>query len=344
MVITLTLSLLASAAAAFDVRCELGGAHGDDSDRQPHQTELRLLREAVADAYPGMPDEVKKVADAIVLMIPHSQKDWTKFVFGWGPEDDADYRYPDTKFYPEGTIKANFSERTLAALALGEELSKQGALVARGARSFSRYMVVHVLTHALQYHKAPVQDILALETRSSGLCRDGLLPKELLGQAEKRLAYEKAAFASHRAFIDKEGMLAYADAIEARYKSHPREFGPGGRFRLLAADAPNPLVPKLREEAPMAGQGGTLGPLASLMNDGQVVPHQIIGSLVRLNGAAGRPRRFELEELQALWERFMVGENLKLVKKVLACPPAELEARYSLELARARRKSEEVRR
>ncbi len=328
-----------------DVRCQLSGAHGADTDRMAASSELALLREAVIEADHYLPEDLREVSSRIVFIVAHRAADWTKLTCGWGPEDDGDYRYPDKKLYPEGTIKVNFTEKTLQAMALGRELGKIDAAAGRGARVFSRYIIAHELRHARQYLDDPLPDALALHRQQSepGSCSKGLLDARLLAQAEKRLRYEKAAYAAHRELIEKGDLLAFAGAVENYEKEHSALFADGGKYHLLASKGSSPLVGKLREESAMTGRGGEFGPLAKLPNEGQVVPSRIVDDLKRLNdrladsahpwteaekAAAG------VDAMQEQWKYFMTGENGRRVGKFLPCKQDEVEARYRTELAR----------
>ena len=329
----------------FNVRCDLSGAHGDDSDRLPSGKEIELLQAAIEDVYPQLPRELQEISKEIVFMISHREKGWTKLVMGWGPEDDADYRYPDTRFYPAGTIKVSFTEKTMAALALGAELSKSDPQMERSVKNFSHYIIAHELTHARQYHQAPIPDLLALHKLGSVAdhCQEGLLDEALLMQAEKRLKYEKEAYAAHRSYIEKNGLLGFAAAIESYEATHRVEFSAGGKYHLLASEGPSPFVGKLREEASMVGHGGEFGPLAKFPNEGQVIPAEIVWTFKRLNDrlAGSVDSRSEavkavpqIDEIETQWDLFMTGANLERVEKFLPCRSRELGGRYRMELAR----------
>ncbi len=61
---------------------------------------------------------------------------------------------------------------------------------------------------------APVSDRLGLHRPRTDLCKDGLLDRDLLVMAQKRLTYEHEAYGLHRHMIKGEPLLAFAAAAE----------------------------------------------------------------------------------------------------------------------------------
>ena len=328
----------------LDVRTDLGAVPTADQGTIYTADELRLMQRALEDAYPHLPSELQDIARQVVFVISHDPV-WTGRVFGWGPEDDPDYRYPDRRFYPRGTIKVTFTQKTIAALRLGERLSRDDSKVAEGALVFARYIIAHQLTHAMQYHREPLSDLLELHRArdTSSICKDGLIDERMLTAAQKRLTYEHQAYGMHRRLIDRDSLLAFADAVELYERTHPTEFAQEGPYHLLASSRPNAFVGKLREEAFMSDKGSEFGPLAKFPNEGQVVPAEVVWALKRLNdslsgairpGLAPQTANAEVQQLRRTWDMFMSGASTVGVKSVLPCDAEQLERRYEHELAR----------
>ncbi len=133
----------------FDARVDAPSPPSSQNEL-PQEEELRLVRAALDDAYPRLPPDLQAIARKVVFLVSNGDPVWSVLVFGWGPEDDPEYRYPDTKFYPKGTIKVTLTKKTVTALALGEKLAPADPNVAEGVRVFGRYVIAHELTHARQ--------------------------------------------------------------------------------------------------------------------------------------------------------------------------------------------------
>ena len=280
----------------FKVVCDLGGRHGEDADRVPHARELSLLREAVEDAYPHLPTFLQEVAREITFFVSHEKVKLTKRYMGWSAEDDPDYRWPDTRFYPQeyvdptgvnrkGSIKANFTEKFIQTLELGGELGKASPAAARGTRSFAREIIAHELAHAWQYHTWPVRDL----SRTKDPAPEGLADPAIIRENRTKTEYEHQAFAIGRRYgrgFEKD-RLALADAIEARAKAEPALFAAKGPYHLLALDQPNPVVGRyLREETKNLNLGGDFTPTAKVIYEGQHVPAELVLRLKRYNDIA----------------------------------------------------------
>ncbi|MBI4371583.1 MAG: hypothetical protein HY552_04725 [Elusimicrobia bacterium] len=231
----------------------------------------------------------------------HNNKKLTKRYMGWGPEDDPEYEYPDTHFYPEkyvdakgvrrrGTIKANITEKFIQTMDLGTELGRNNALAAAGVRTFGRQFFAHEVTHERQYHAGPVQDLASV----SGAVVNGLARRKVLEETKRKINYERQAFEVDRRYglgHEKE-LLALADALEEYAKAHPEEFGEKGSRRLLALDAPNPVVGRyLREETQNINLGNRFPPTAVIIYEGQYIPAELVWKLKQLNDTNTAIRR-----------------------------------------------------
>lgn len=352
----------AQEAVRFKLACETAYDHGSDPDRVSPERERELLQVALSDTYPLLEAKLQETARRVTFMVLHKGED-TKIYMGWSAEDDLDYQYPDTRFYGEtyvdangrkgqGTIKVNFTEKFVRTLDLGLKLGEKDPAVRRGIRGFWRQVIAHELTHAWQYHTAPVRDLYLAKDPAPG----GLADLQLLDETKRKVAYERQAYGVGRRFgkgFEKD-ILALADAIEALSKSEPKLFEKGGPYRLLALDAANPVVKRyLRDETEYIAFGEEFTPKARVIYEGQYAPAEAVRWVHAINGykeamrahelAKGltgvQPRDFsaEMAELRRVWASYMeagpISETLvesypylKLVKERYAVETGRYEA------------------
>jgi len=238
------------------VYCQMK-THPMGNDRFDHVEEIVLLKRAVSLAYPYLPEELQEIAPQVFYVVNHRAVGLTKQFMGFSAEDDPEYNYyhgkeaferdprntgkqfkGDTEFYPEGTIKVNVTEKFIQVLKLCKILMMQtdDPVLLRGLQAGILALIAHELKHVLQYHTHPVRDL----GRFPDLVVDGLAPLDLLDEARIKIQYELDAADLDRTYLDKESLLAYADAFDSYERAHPNEFEPNGRFSLLSSKLPKP--------------------------------------------------------------------------------------------------------
>lgn len=173
----------------------------------------KILHDAVQAVYPKLADDHRRLIDQGLEFVVTRQEPLTSLAFGWGPEDDRDYRYPDRSFYPSGTIKVNISLQSIEIL----RLAKNGPPLVQKALSDYFYAgMVHEIEHAKQYHEAPMGYVDDPERCAKGWCQE-----VLIDQSRSKARYEFAAI--EREFTEaksKQGKGRYSEA--ARYlQDHP---------------------------------------------------------------------------------------------------------------------------
>ena len=331
---------------SFTVVCERGGRHAADADSVPAERELQLLRDAVSDTYPLLPPELQDVARRITFMVNHDKKNLTKRYMGWSAEDDPDYRYPDTQFFPGGTIKANFTEKFIKALDLGTRLGETDPRALAGVRVLWREIVSHELRHAWQYHTGPVRDLAS----APEMVREGLADEALLAETKKKVAYEHAAFATGRSFQvgHREDLLSLADAIEAYASANADLFADGAPYHLAALDAANPVVGRyLREDSKDIDLGDRFNDSEKIIYEGQYAPAEIVLRLKKRNdvleAAARTAGALNVDDaipasrddsFKAEWKGYMEAGKLSEAVKDSYPYLRGVEARYNQELER----------
>ncbi|MBI4423818.1 MAG: hypothetical protein HY554_08830 [Elusimicrobia bacterium] len=310
-----------------------------------------------------MPEELRWTALQVVFVVNHDDPRLTKKYMGWSAEDDPDYRFPDTHFFPKecagteesgaparkaGTIKVNFTEKFLRTLDFADNIRTSNPAAFAGARSFWRGAVAHELKHALQYHVKPVRDLASVD----GSVRDGLADEALLRETRSKIEYEREAYALDSGFLEPEGMIRFAEAIESEEGTRPSRFEQGGDLRLLAADQPNSVPGRyMREEAEVQLKGEAFGDSWKRLYEGQYRPAELVWSLKRLNDALRQvdeaatalgfdrkevlpEARARLESLRDDWKAFMErgkdSDSLKETYPYLT----DVETRFHAELSR----------
>jgi len=270
----------------FHVHCELNGQHGNDPDRLKHVLEIKLLKEAIDFTYEFLEPHLKKIAPLLSLEINHSAKIPTKNFLGWSAEDDGIYKYPNTEYYhsllnSKGLIRTNYTEKLLQILHFGDKLggnAKQGALV------IARSIIIHELTHAYQYNKAPTQDIAHAIVHEPSLLIDGLVDRQLLKQNKIKIEYEHDAFAAQRASLDPNAIEFFIVATQEFLSENNDFLMTGQGFNLLSKESLG-----INFENYLEGiiSSISLGRKFSLNNEklynAQVVPPEIVLELVEIN-------------------------------------------------------------
>ena len=364
----LALSLIvamAGSASAFQIMCELDGQHGGDADRVAPDEEARLLRDAVADAYPVLPPYLQEVARHVPFMVLHKWTAVTKKFMGYSAEDDPSYAYPDTHYYGErysardaqgnatektGTIKVNFTEKFIRTLELGRKLGAGNSRAAEGIRAFSRGVIAHELNHAFQYHTGPVRDL----ERFPEAIKNGLADPQVLSDTEKKVQYERDTYGVERGIEagHQDDFLALADAVEAYARANPDLFKTGGPYHTLALDVPNPLVGRyLRENVRTIGMGSQFNDSEKIIYEGQYAPPSIVLRLKRINdvmekeqkaatalldGGVASIKAPDVTELENQWAFYMTATPLAQSGKETYGYLKDVEKQYDAQLARYR--------
>jgi hypothetical protein len=226
------------------VRCELGGAHGDDPDRIAEDE--RLVVAAIEMTYPRLPAYLRALVDELTFEIDHDdvirangkESRPTKMFLGWSAEDDPDYRFPDRTLAPAGTIKVNFSEVFVQHVAFCESGLLKDEVALAGCRDSVADVIAHEVLHAYQYRTAPVRDLAT----TPNACPDGLCNPYAIRDTKKKIEYEREAWVFGTRFHTVAGMVAYSVECHAIKKQHAALFQSGSRYGLMGA-GPDELPP-----------------------------------------------------------------------------------------------------
>ncbi|MDP3645853.1 MAG: hypothetical protein Q8R25_02085 [bacterium] len=146
-----------------------------------------LLRESVVEAYPQLEENQQKLIDQGLCFIWNYDKEWAEAAMGFGPEDDPEYRYPDTSLYPAGSIKVNFTLHLMSVLKL-MRASDTDLRVQTTLKKYFVEVLAHEIMHVQQYIRGP---ILALSSAND--CPDGLCDERRLADTKTKMEYEFSA-------------------------------------------------------------------------------------------------------------------------------------------------------
>lgn len=274
------------------VVCELNGNHGNDIDRVTAEDELFLVRHYARMNFERLPENLREIYGKVTFVINHSNPA-TKIVGGWSAEDDPEYRYPDVNFYPEGTIKVNFSEKLIQFLQFTYwvlELHPENSGMAAGANEFILAYILHELKHAEQYHLKPVRSLSTIR----GSCKDGLCDKNILEETKQKIAYEKEALLLGCNTFTSEG-LAALDKVQDYIDRYPNDFSVLGPFNLLGKDFVRYYLSSIKPI--IAAQDFAGG--AKTMYEGQWVLPELVWKLMELNDRRKNDSFPEYSELVA---------------------------------------------
>jgi hypothetical protein len=143
----------------------------------PAQAEL--VTKIVRDAYPLLDaDQQQLVRDGLVFRAAKQIDN----AFGYGPEDDPEYRYPDKTLYPKGTIKVNI---TPSFLSFAQGLYDKDTPINSIFGGLLVELVAHEIKHVQQYMAEPVLALSSAEECPKGICDDAKLEA-----TAKKLNYE----------------------------------------------------------------------------------------------------------------------------------------------------------
>jgi hypothetical protein len=333
----------------FTVLCDLNTRHGGDPDRMAPKEEIRLLTDAVKKVYPLLPPHLQDVACKISFVVGHQDTAGTKLFSGFSAEDDANYKYPDTRFYnpnkkgadygPNGTIAANFTEKTLQGLALFEELAKDHPELKVNA--FIKYLIVHELRHADDWHTKPVMTNVKNHPE---LFKDGLMDVTLLAHLKQKIQFELDAVEMHRQYIDVEQLQLFGTLAAEYEKKNPDLFKKGAKYGLLNSTLPNSFIGRyLLGEVKAAHDGRSFGPVGDKIYYSQIRLPEIVLELKKINdhllSNISNPRavkdmfntRQTVEKMHADWNKIV--EDSALWARLKGNWPylIQVQERYTLE-------------
>jgi hypothetical protein len=149
---------------------------------------------------------------------------------GWSAEDDSEFRYPDRKFAPEGTIKVNLAEPFVQLARFCDSEFLHAGLERVGCHEIVRDTVAHEVLHARQYHVLPVRAV----TSVPGACPEGLCDPRLIASTKRKIGYERQAWVFGEQFRTPQGTVAFGTALLRVKKEHPELFSDGGPYRLIS--------------------------------------------------------------------------------------------------------------
>jgi hypothetical protein len=221
----------------------------------------------------------------------------TKKYLGWSAEDDLDYKYPDTTFAPQGSIRIIVTEKLLKLIEYGFLKLKPESQEYKGFISFLNEVIVHELTHAYQYSTAPVQDLMrapesCYEKDSTG--KTGRCDDQLIQSTRKKITYEHEAMSAGREQLlgHETEIMALIAHLESSEKIHPNDFNETGKYFLLSSKNANPLVSHyLKNELKLAPLGTKFAPDAEIYYNAQYRIPEITNFLIDINekGFIGEP-------------------------------------------------------
>lgn len=349
-------SSLQSANEKFDVTCDLNGEHGDDLDRVDPDREIQLLRGAIDNVWPNLPEKLQKVALEVGFVINHKDRNITKNFSGLSAEDDSYWRELDRNFFhseqdPEGTIRTTFTEKFIQVLDLADLLDKNTPRVLQGAHVYADYVIVHELTHSYQYLTAPVRDL-----RRHGGLKDGLADPIILAEHKQKIEYELDASEAHKTFLRNlpgtpvEDLRTAIRAFTEYAKTNSDDIeGPEARHALLNLNKSNSVVGRyftatLKVWSEDPSQFRSFDQTGHIIYYGQIVPPEIVIKLKKINDDLENGKvnqrhigllRDYVSELQEEWLVFMKPSPLTtILKRTVAPYLPQVEERFNVELER----------
>jgi len=309
-----------------NVLCQLGGNHGAaDTDAVPN--DVALLQEALTVIYPMLPADLRVHARKVTVVANHTFVPATKLYMGWGPEDDPEYRYPDRKLFPEGTIKVNVSERAMQFLRFAhDELG--GIQNNEGGRVWVLGFFVHEFTHDTQYMNRPVRDLNS--GKPEEVCPEGLCDLGLVAETKLKIGYENAAFVRQLEFVSAQEIAALVRDYEAAVARHPEFFQKGAKYGLLGTDFGGYYM---RGFGAIRKAGGIAGSALVVYNGQYRVPELALELHALLQ--KGAPDPAAVQRLAAEWSTYMDQGNDTVKLLGVGSYIALVKQRFEADLAKA---------
>lgn len=144
-----------------------------------------LIARWIETAYPRL-EEAQRTLISQGLVFKAASGRLCKLGVAYGPEDDPEYSYPDTRLYPQGTIKVNFCPVVLGWMRLSKVL--RGTEEQSVVNMIILEVLAHEIKHVEQYRKEPT---LALANEAD--CPGGVCDFEKLKGTEIKFEYEREA-------------------------------------------------------------------------------------------------------------------------------------------------------
>jgi len=284
-------------------------------------------------------DDLRFIVDHSSMVVNH-MADTLPFItqtfMGWSAEDDSwFYVYPSKDLYrygyrPNGKIRVNFTEKFAQFKLLCEELivdavGRQKHTYQKACQSFFLAMITHELLHAHQYLTAPIPSMTDLIFSPSGEATDatglpenenlvssiGMVHKQAIRLAEKKLNYELDGFASARRSHsgNEQEILALAQRISDHRAENPEKYASGGRYSWLSADNRKDIVENyLRMGAAGLQVNGLVGVRNSLS---RFYPTLLTGDLKYLmwDESFVSFMRGQFEPMKIVWVLFSINQG-----------------------------------
>ena len=284
----------------------------DILDQLTETREKEILQAAVADTYEFLSDapQLQEIIRGGLHFVVNHTWSPTKKYFGWGPEDDPEYTYPDKNFCnastPEGTIKINLSQKFMKTLDLGLKLGEKDPDVMDGVKNFYRVIIAHELLHTHQWNTYPVAALSMFP--KSCFDNNGLCDQEMIKGTKLKIKYEEEAFAQNRRLTDPDKIIKFANAIKEYEIEHPEEFSDEGQYRLLSSSSKlSPLVNKLMKFANDArNEEKEITGVTKIDYYGEYRPCELIWELMNvvMNGQSPYSKT-KVEAILSEWDEYM---------------------------------------
>ena len=292
----------------------------DAPDQLTEAREREILQAAIADTYNFLSDSPQLqeiVRGGLHFVVNHTWDPITKKYFGWGPEDDPEYKYPDKNFCnaatPEGTIKINLSQKFMKTLdlglKLGEEYKETDPEIMEGVKSFYRTIIAHELLHTYQWHTYPVAALSMFP--ESCTTNNGLCDQEMIKGTRLKIKYEEDAFAQNKKIAepDADKIIKFANAIDKYESEHPEEFNPeNGQYRILSSTSKfSPVVKRLVKLANDAkSDNRALTGTTKISYYGEYRPCELNWELMNIVMSGPAPYdRTKVESIVSEWNEYM---------------------------------------
>lgn len=161
--------------------------------------DVAKVRRVFESLYPGLMPETKDIlAKGVIFQLSRSDlavKKGAGGVWGWGPEDDPDYRFPDTQLYPRGSIKVTFTPALIEWIDFAERA--QHPRLKRFLMTTLGSTLTHELKHVDQFMTKPVRAFDRNDLCGEhGECDEDRLRDTMT----KMLDYEREAFETDFAY------------------------------------------------------------------------------------------------------------------------------------------------
>ncbi|MBT3393232.1 MAG: hypothetical protein HN833_02400 [Elusimicrobiaceae bacterium] len=186
----------------------------------------------------------QKEIKEIPFGINHSFVELTKYYMGYSAEDDLEFDNKNNGYYPAGTIKVFFTEKTLQIIKFYNDIKEDEKYnkISEGVAVLLLRALGHEILHAWQYHKNPYKDLKRIAKEDVRvMIENKKFDEDILKGSYKSVFYEYQAVnlldsQTSKEFENSVEKIGIAMTMFEEYeKQNPSFFEASGKYEYLSS-------------------------------------------------------------------------------------------------------------